>query len=537
MPKISRSSLLKWLIAAGCGAGVIGAALFTALYYFRPKLHQIAQQRVEAYLQSQFRSTVQFSDFHVRLFPRVQLTIDGVVMRHLGRTDIPPVIEIRRMTLVARPEAFWGHRHEISRVRLEGLVIHTPPRVPGGTSIIHGTNADLARKYPFVIDEIDADNARVVLLRKLAESSTPPNEFHIHQLVLNGFSFDRAATFHALLSNPKPRGEIHCDGRFGPWNAEDPSQTPVYGNYTFRDADLGTFKGLQGILSSVGSFNGPLDYLDVEGVTDTPDFALRTSAHPMNLHTDFTAIVDGTNGNTVLTNVTARFLHTIVATHGAVVDVDPQVKGRTIVLDASSDRARMEDLLVLTVKSDRPIMIGSARFKTHILIPEKEEDLVDRLQLDGQFALDDVHFTSPTTQERVDTLSRKGQGRPEDIEVADAVSDFQGRFTLSQAEVRFSSLEFRVAGASVSLGGGYNLDNGQLDFRGELQMQAKLSQTTTGWKSVVLKPFDRFFQGQNGGSRIPIKITGTRENPSFATNFHDKGNPKHAIGKDSPPRN
>jgi len=533
MSNASRSRLLKWLIAAGCGAGVIGAALFTALYSFSPKLHRMAQQRFEAYLQFQFQSTVEFSDFHVRLFPRVQLMIDGVVMRHLGRTDIPALIEIRRMTIVARPEAFWA-RHEISRVRLEGLVIHTPPRVPGGTPIISGTHTDLASKYPFVIDEIDADNARVVLLRKPAESGTPPNEFHIHQLVVNGFNFDRAATFHALLSNPKPRGEIHCDGRFGPWNAEDPSRTPVYGNYTFRDADLGTLKGLKGILSSAGSFGGPLDYLDVKGVTDTPDFALRTSGHPMKLHTDFAAVVDGTNGNTVLTNVTAQFLHTIVATHGVVVDVDPQVKGRTIVLDASSDHARVEDLLVLAVKSDRPIMIGSARFKTHIVIPEKEQDLVDRLQLDGQFALDDVRFTNPTTQGRVDTLSQKGQGRPEEVEGADAVSNFQGRFTLSQAEVRFSSLEFKVEGASVSLGGAYNLDNGQLDFRGELQMQAKLSQTTTGWKSIMLKPFDRLFEGHNGGARIPIKITGTRENPSFATDFHDKGNPRH---NDSPPRN
>jgi hypothetical protein len=527
----------QWLIVAGCALVLFCASLVAAIYALQPTLHQILRQGVEAYLQSQFRSTVQFSDFYVALFPRLRLTIEGVVMRHEGRTDIPALIEIRKMTVDAGPEAFWGPRHEISRVRLEGLQIHTPPRIPGGSHIIHGTTTDLARKYPFVIDEIDADNAQIVLLRKPADAATPPNKFEIHHVVLNGFGFNRAAAFHALLTNPKPRGEIDCDGQFGPWNAENPSQTPVHGTYSFRDADLATFKGIEGILSSQGSYSGPLDYLSVEGVTDTPDFALRTSDHPMALHTDFKAVVDGTNGNTILTNVTARFLHTIVETHGAVVDVYPEIKGRTIVLDATVSRGRVEDLLTLAVRSDRPFMTGWTHLKTKILIPEGYQDVVDRLQLDGQFDLGDVLFASSTTQEKVDTLSRKGQGKPKDTDISDAVSDFQGRFAMSQAEVRFSTLKFRVQGASISLGGLYNLDNGQLDFRGNLQMDAKLSQTMTGWKSTVLKPFDHFFAGQNGGSRIPIKITGTRENPSFATAFHDKENPKHPATENPPSRN
>ena len=92
--------------------------------------------------------------------------------------------------------------------------------------------------------------------------------------------------------------------------------------------------------------------------------------------------------------------------------------------------------------------------------------------------------------------------------------------------MRFSDLAFNVEGASVALGGTYDIDGGQLDFRGKLRMKAKLSQTMTGWKSVMLKPFDHFFHGPNGGSEIPIKITGTRENPSFSSDFHDPLNKK-----------
>ena len=516
----------RWFVIVGAGLLILCAALVVAAYALAPRIRGIAKEETQTYLQGRFQSSVQFSDFHVVLFPRIQLLVDGLVLRYRGRTDIPPLIEVREATVDADLATLLGRRHEIKRVRLAGMQIHTPPRVPGGPPMIKGTDTNLADKYPIVIDEIDADDALLVLLRKPADAGKPPNEFAIHRLVMNSFSFDHPAAFHALLTNPKPQGEIHCDGQFGPWRADQPSETPVSANYTFKDADLGTLKGLRGILSSAGKFGGPLDYLNVEGVTDTPDFALRTSGHPMVLHTEFTAIVDGTNGNTVLTNVTAKFLHTTLVTHGEVVDIYPKVKGRTIVLDAVSTDARVEDLLLLAVKSDQPIMTGSARLKIKILIPERDEDLIDRMQLDGQFGLGEVHFTNSGVQGKIDSLSRRGQGQPKNLNIMAEMSDLKGNFKMTNSAVIFSDLAFGVEGASVALAGTYNINNGQMDFKGKLRLDAKLSQTMTGWKSMMLKPFDHFFKGKDGGTEIPIKITGTREHPSFGSDFHDKDNPK-----------
>jgi AsmA-like C-terminal region len=482
----------------------------------------MAESQLRNYLQGHFKSSVEFSDVHVDLYPGVRVIVDGLVLRHQGRTDIPPLIQVTKASVDSDFMTLVGRHHVIKRVTLEGLQIHTPPRTPGGPPMFHGTDTNLAEKFPVVIEEIDANDALVVLLRKPADAGKPPNEFPIHQLVMHDFSFDRPAAFHALLTNPKPKGEIHCDGEFGPWRADEPSETPVSGKYTFYDADLGTLKGLRGILSSVGNFSGPLDYLDVNGETDTPDFALRTSGHPMALHTDYKAIVDGTNGNTVLTNVVAKFLHTTLVAHGEIVDVRKDIKSRTIVLDAVSTDARIEDLLTLAVKSDKPSMTGSARLTAKILIPESDEDMIERLQVDGQFGFGAVHFTSSGVQGKVDSLSRKGQGKPKDLDIIDEMSDLKGRFKLQNAVVTFSDLTFAVEGASVALAGTYNIDSSQMDFRGKLRMDAKLSQATTGWKSVVLKPFDHFFKGPNGGSEIPIKITGTRDHPTFGADFHDK---------------
>jgi hypothetical protein len=54
-----------------------------------------------------------------------------------------------------------------------------------------------------------------------------------------------------------------------------------------------------------------------------------------------------------------------------------------------------------------------------------------------------------------------------------------------------------------------------LDFHGTLHLQAKVSQTTTGIKSLLLKPIDPLFEREGAGTVLPIKITGTRGEPSF----------------------
>lgn len=523
MEETPKRVLRSWMVIVGAVVGLVCLAFLAAGYALKPTIRRIIRHRVETSLRAQFQSSVQFSDFHIVLLPRVRVVINDLIMRHHGRTDIPPLIEVRQVTVNADLSAFLGTRHEIGSVRLEGLQIHMPPRDSGGPPLTHETDEDLTKKYPIVIDEVDADDALVVILRK--HTGEPPNEFVIKKLVMNNVDFERPVAFHAVLINPKPRGEIHCEGQFGPWQADQPSETPGSGNYVFRDADLGALKGISGTLASTGTFSGPLDYLEVEGATDTPNFALRTSARPLALHTDFSAIVDGANGNTILTNVTAKFLNTTLVTHGEVVGPRPNVKP-TIILDVVSDHARIEDLLLLTVKANRPVMTGSAQLEAKILFLEGDEDLMERMQLAGQFGLGEVHFTNSAEQRKVDSLSRRGQGKPKDLDVADEVSDLQAYFRMERCNVTFSNLSFHVEGASVALVGTYNLDSGEMDFHGNLRLQAKLSQTTTGWRSVVLKPFDRHFTDNHGATEIPIKITGTRENPLFVSDFKANKNRK-----------
>lgn len=175
----------------------------------------------------------------------------------------------------------------------------------------------------------------------------------------------------------------------------------------------------------------------------------------------------------------------------------------------------MEDLIELATKAKQPMMSGAVQLHTKITIPEGDPDLLDRLQLQGQFAIDDIEFANSSVRGKVDTLSRKGQGEPKNMDISDVDSQMTGKFGTKNATVSFSDLTFGVPGATVMLAGTYDLDSEGLDFHGQLKLKAKPSQTTTGVKSFFLKAIDPFFKGKDAGTVLAIKITGTRDNPSF----------------------
>jgi hypothetical protein len=142
------------------------------------------------------------------------------------------------------------------------------------------------------------------------------------------------------------------------------------------------------------------------------------------------------------------------------------------------------------------------------------------LKLNGRFLASDAEPTNPRLQRKFENLSRRAEGKPEDRQAGSDAFDLRGRFILDGGLARFPNLTFTIPGAKLDLKGDYGLHSEQLDFSGELRMKAKLSQTTTGIKSFVLKLVDPFFKGTRAGAVLPIRITGTRAHPSFSLDLH-----------------
>jgi len=362
------------------------------------------------------------------------------------------------------------------------------------------------------MDEVISDEAELDILS--AQPGKPPLSFEIHQLTMYDAGVGQPMTFHAALTNPRPPGEIVTGGRIGPWQKDDPRLTPLIGSYTLKDADLGTIRGIAGILSSDGRYHGVLERIEVEGESTTPDFRLSTSHGSLLLKTQFHSIVDGTNGNTLLEPIRAQFLRSSLSASGSVVQ-SPGIKGRTVALDVEASRARVEDLMRLTSKTAKPPMTGLVTLKAKLELPPGEAEMVDRLILAGEFSIDDARFTAAQVEEKVEELSHRGEGEPHAKDSGDTLSDFKGQFALKDGVMAFSDLTFAVPGASVLLQGDYSLDNEEYDFRGTLRLQAKLSQTVGGWKSLFLKPLDPLFARAGAGTVIPIRITGRGDKPVF----------------------
>ena len=280
-------------------------------------------------------------------------------------------------------------------------------------------------------------------------------EFDIRKLTLKSAGIGQPMKFQAELTNPKPPGDIHSSGRFGPWNMDDPAATPVGPeHYTFEHADLSVFNGISGILST-GDYTGQLNNIVVDGTTDTPDFKLDSGARAVHLTTKFHAVVDGTKGDTYLQPVNASFLHSHVIAAGEVAGQKGQT-GKIIRLDIDVHDSRIEDMLALATDKGA-LLTGSVMTKAKLLIPPGNEKVIQKMSLAGSFEVKDGHFPNPEVQSKLDSLSRRGQGKPDATEIQNVAANFSGTFRLESASMSFSDLQFQVPGVQVQMKGAYTI--------------------------------------------------------------------------------
>jgi hypothetical protein len=508
--------VLFWSLGALACLGIVASiALIVISKRFEPE----ARKWLLAAIRKRYESGVEIGAFHATLYPVPRASVEDVVVRFHGRTDLPPLAKIKKMSLEA---SLWGIRQKplrISKVTLEGLEITIPPKEQR-----HSDQSPSDSNHPsnheanFVLEKVVADGMVLHLLPK--DPAKDPRDFDFEKLTLTSAALDRPMEFHAALGNWKPPGKIETHGHFGPWSADEPGDTPLDGKYTFREADLSVFHGISGTLSSDGGYHGRLDRIECNGTTDTPDFKVSVG-RPVDLKTEFHAIVDGTNGDTTLDPVTAHFRKTTVVARGSVVNIPPH-KGKNISLTVDMQKGRVEDILHLVVNTPKPMMVGSLAFRADFQLLPGPKDVIDRLNMKGHFTIPTAEFTNLKVQDILGNLSRRAAGDP-NAEIDEHVaSAFNGDFVLKNAQTSFSRLVFDVPGAEIRLSGDYGVHSGELNFAGQARTEAKLSQMTTGKKSTLLKFVDPFFAKDGAGAVIPIKISGTKDSPKFGLNFHGK---------------
>lgn len=511
-----RQSRRKWLGIIGVtvvGLLVVGAVLLARHWPF-------SRQRVIANLQDDFHGTVTFAQFHTTVFPHPGCVAEGATLIRSGSSPAgsPPFASAQKLIIRAHYWDFLLRPGYISHIELQGLQIHVPPR---GTML--ATSGE-QRPSTTRVGEVIANNAILEVARKTAK----PLRFEIHKLTLNSVSRKDGFSYDASFLNALPPGEIQSWGHFGPWNSDNPGQTPVSGTYKFEHAYLGVFQGIDGVMNSHDNFQGPLAKIETHGSVDIPDFKIRRAARSSPIDSRFDAFVDGLNGDVHLDHVETVIVKTNVLARGSVGE-ERSPRGKITSLDLNVSQGRIQDVLRLFVKEPRSPIVGTISFRAHVTIPPEGRPFEQEVGLVGDFGIDESHFTKPGTQKKVNNLSERAEGKKteekekgekkgeEDSDADDperVVSNLRGHVVLKNGVATLTNISFSIPGAVAYVHGSFNVVNEKIDFHGVLKTQAEFSKVGgSGIKSVLLKPFNAIFKKKRTGAEIPIKMTGTYSHP------------------------
>jgi len=528
----------KWLIGIGAVTVTVLVALSVTGYVLANRFEPYIRTQAIAYLQSRFDSDVELAAVRVRMpeFSPVQMLFrrgrgvrvgvegDDVLLRHKGRRDLPPMFSMKKFSFDVDLGTLFDETTIVRLVTIDGMEINVPPKGErpqldsGADEKVVDGEENRGSPPRILFEEVIVTNAALTILPK--DRKKTPLHFDIHRIRLESAGENVAMKYEAELTNAKPPGEIQSTGTFGPWVAGEPGDSPISGDYRLDNADLGVFSGIAGILHSTGQFEGSLSSVDARGEATVPDFRLKQAGNPVPLRTTFEVLVDGTNGNTVLKPVNGTLGSTAFTTSGGILKQDGDIR-RTISLDVSMPAGNLRDILTLAMKG-APFMQGKISLKTTIAIPPLTGKVREKLLLDGQFEITQGKFLRSTIQSQIDSLSRRGQGQPENDEIDAVVSVMAGRFKLENEVITFRSLSFAVPGSGVDLAGNYDLDQDALDFHGTLRLEATVSQTMTGWKRWVLRPVDPFFSKEGSGTLLRIQVVGTSKEPKFGRERGDQ---------------
>lgn len=446
-----------------------------------------------------------------------------------------------------------GKPIEVSVIHVEGARVQLPPKQDRPQLNQNGSDSDsqpassksLFHMPPIHIHRVECEQAQLIIEHRQepGKPARQPLDFQLQKITLIPSGNGGPVSFSVDMINAKPVGTIHSTGHFGPLATsilKDPGALPVDGDYSFDHADLSTIKGIAGILSSTGHYAGTLRQIEVDGLTQTPDFRLDSShkGTGLLLTTKFHAIVDGTTGDTQLQPVDATLGHTHFIARGQVLRAqdagtgngDPKAHGHDVTLDVVMDRGRIDDILAIAADAEKPFMTGNLTLRTAFHLPPnphgQQLPVFDRLQLNGQFHLSQARFNNANMQGKIADLSLRGQGKPDEVKTSDPntiLSEVQGHFTLGGGSLQLPDLDYSVPGAHILAHGAYGLQGGTLSFEGDAKLDAELSGVVGGWKGLLLKPMDRILKKNGAGTDVPIHVQGTRKEPKFGVDFDRLG--------------
>jgi len=497
----TRSRIPKWSWVAGAvffGETAAGIAVLAINWPF-------TQSAVTKALEEASGRPVQIRTFSNSYVPP-GCTAEGVRFLRHKHPEAAPMITVEKLTIQGSFTGLFSSPKRLSEVRVVGMHVIVPPETHEGGNNRVALNTGPGGKS-LVISKITADGAVLEFMRE--DRNGKPYVLTIDHLGITDVGSGAPMAYRAILTNTEPPGSIRAEGKFGPWNPNDVGATPVSGTYIYDHIELKHFKSIYGEAHAHGQFSGPLSRMETHGSVDVSGFRVDGSNHSVPLTTTFQATVDGTNGDVLLKPAVARFRRTRIEVRGWIAGHAGE-KGKTASFDVTVPEGRVEDLLYLFAK-DQPGMTGDVMMTVKFVWPPGPRKFLEKIRMDVIFGMKGSRFTSPNTQGSIDRISESAQGekkKEQDEDLRTVLSRLYGNIQVRDGIAVISNGGFEVPGADAAVHGTYSLLDQRVDLHGTLDTRGHLSDTTSGFKALVLKAITPLFKKSGSTRIVPFAISG-----------------------------
>jgi len=508
----TRHRVPNWLWIAGAVffGGIAASIVVLATHW------PFTQDAITKALEEASGRPVQIRTFSNSYFPP-GCTAEGIRFLRHKHPEAAPIITVEKLTIRGSFTGFLSSPRRLSAVRVVGMHMIVPPETheDGNYRVALNTGP---RGASLAISIITADGAVLEFIRK--DGKEKPYVLTIDRLAITNVGFGAPTSYRATLTNTEPPGVIRSEGKFGPWNPTDVGATPVSGTYTYDNIELSHFQSIYGVGHARGRFSGPLSRIENHGSVDVSGFRVDGSNHTVPLATTFEATVNGTNGDVLLNPAIARFRRTRIEVRGWIAGHEG-AEGKTTSFDFAIPEGRVDDLLYLFTK-DQPGMSGSVTVAGKFVWPPGPRKFLEKIGMDLVFGMNGSRFTSPATQGSIDRISESAQGEKKEEQDEDprtVLSHVHGNIQVRNGIAAISNGSFQVPGADATVYGKYSLLNQRVDLHGTLDTAGNLSDTTSGFKAVVLKAITPLFKKRSSTRIVPFEITGSYGNTAVGIDW------------------
>jgi hypothetical protein len=507
-----RRKISRWIWVAG-GLFLILVAVVSLLVVIHWPFTQAA---VTAALESASGRQVQIGSFAKTYFPPGCTAAQVRFLRHEHPGE-EPIIAIEKLSIRASLTGLLGSPTRLSEVRLAGMHVIVAPKITGENRTSVLLNSGPGGKG-LEISKITADGALLEFIHE--DRKKRPYVLKVERLAVTNVGFGTPMFFRVTVRNSEPPGVIRAEGKFGPWNPSDIGATPVLGTYAYNDIDLSFFESISGIGQARGQFSDSLSRIRTQGSVGVSRFHVNGSDHAVQLATTFDATVNATSGDVVLNPAVASYRHTRIEVRGKIAGREGQA-GKTAEFQIAASSGRVEDLLYLFTKGE-PGMSGNVGLEGVFVWPPGARKFLEKIRMDLSFGMKGSRFTAAKTQDSINRISESAQGETKNTEDSDprtVFSQIQGKIRLREGTATISHAKLAAPGIDAAVSGSYNLLNQRIDLHGILDTRGRLSDTTSGFKALVLKAVTPLFRKQRSARIVPFQITGTYGNESVGLDW------------------